>query len=282
MSTIGHSPNMRAMRPPLGLLVGVAAALAAAGCEGGAEFGQLSVRLTDAPASNVASATVWMSRVYLVGTGEQPFTISDAKQQFDLLQLQNGVTAELGSASIPVGDYEQLRLVVESAEVTLAAGMTFADGSSTKMVKVPSGAQSGIKVNFGGPVHIHPGQTIIVVDFDVSRNFVFTGDRNHPNSVLFTPLLHATAMDVAGSIAGTSSPASANGHLFAILSTPTGPDTVTSVLADPASGAYKLWFLPSGSYTVADSAVGYVTATQSVTLGPAENVTGVNFVLTPR
>jgi uncharacterized protein DUF4382 len=152
----------------------------------------VTVRLTDAPPpTDVASATVWVSKVYLVGTPGQ-FTINETKAKYDLLKLQNGVTALLGSALIPVGDYEQLRLVVDSARVTLAAGFTFSDGTTEKTLKVPSGGESGLKVNFGGPVHIDPGHTTVTVDFDASQSFIFQGNPTSPNGVLFTPVLHGT------------------------------------------------------------------------------------------
>jgi len=169
-------------------------------CEGtGPQFARVTLYLTDAPSDQIASAQVWISRAYLVGGGESDtdaakpgFTISDTRQQYDLLQLQNGATALLGSDLIPVGDYAQLRLVVDSAQVTLVDGVTFADGSTSRSLKVPSGAESGIKVVFAGQVHIDPAGANIVVDFPVAENFVFQGSSASPRGVLFTPTLHGT------------------------------------------------------------------------------------------
>jgi len=263
--------------PKLTWIPGVLVVAALAACSGdtGPRMGRITIRLTDAPLAGVGSATVWVSKTYVVGGDSGRITISDTPTQYDLLALQGGVTALLGSALIPVGDYEQLRLVVDSAVITLADGMTFSDGTTSRSLKTPSAGRSGLKVNFGGPVHVAPGETDIVVDFDVSRNFVFLGDRTHPNGVIFTPVLHAVATDVAGSIAGTSMPVEARGHLFAIQ----GSDTVTSALADTVTGAYALLFLAPGTYTVADSAVGYTTGTKTVTVGSSEHVTGVDFTL---
>ena len=77
------------------------------------------------------------------------------------------------------GDYAQLRMIVDSALVTLKSSL-FSNGTDTVTLKVPSGPQTGIKVEFGGPVHIAPGQTDLVVDFDVSRSFVFQGPATGP------------------------------------------------------------------------------------------------------
>ena len=243
----------------------------------GPGVGTVRLLLTDAPGPAIASATVWISRAELVpgGSGGAQL-VTAAPQQFDLLSLQGGVTALLGTATIPVGDYSQLRLVVDSAEITLASG-TFSDGSSSKILRVPSGMQTGIKVNFAGPLHVAPGETALVADFDVSRSFVFTGSAGAPTGCIFKPVIHATVADVAGSIAGTSLPVSARGQLFAIL----GNDTVATTRADTINGTYLLAFLPPGNYTVADSAVGFKTATQAVTVGSAQQVTGVDFTLVP-
>ena len=171
----------------------------------------------------------------------------------------------------------QLRFVVDSARVTLVAGKTFSDGTNSKTMKTPSAQQSGIKVNFSGPVNVTPGQTILVVDFDVARNFVFTGPSASPTGVLFKPVLHASVRDVAGSIAGTVTPVSARARLYAIMN----GDTVTSALADSVTGSYKLWFLTPGSYSVAATATGFTTQTASTSVAEAQNVTSVNFALVP-
>lgn len=95
--------------------------------------------------------------------------------------------------------------------------------------------------------------------------------------MLFKPVLHGVVSDQAGSISGTSSPAAALGVLFAI----DGVDTVASAAADPVTGAYGLQFLPPGTYTVADSSTvtGHLAPPQTVTVGVAELVTGVDFTI---
>jgi hypothetical protein len=265
----------------LGLVAG--AAVACGGSDSGTT-GQLTVRLTDAPGNYVQSATVYISAIYLIGgndtTGTR-FTISETPQQFDLMTLQNGVTTALGTATIAVGDYTQMRLKVDSARVTLKAGVTI-DGSSTVSLRTPSAQQSGIKVNFSGPLHVAPGETFLVVDFDVARNFVFQGPRGAPTGVSFKPVLHAVVTDLAASIAGTVGPAAAAAakpSVYAIV----GTDTVASAQADSTTGAYRLRYLDPrvSPFTVAVVAVGYTTQTRSVTVRDAQDTTGVNFTLVP-
>lgn len=269
---------MRRVAMWLGLLAGGGALACSSDGSGPSTRGTVTVRLTDAPADDFQSATVFVSGVTLVGGGTSASgeVISEAKASFDLLALQNGVTATLGSASVPTGTYTQIRLVVDSARVVLAAGRTFADGSSSAVLRVPSGQETGIKVTFGPPVAVAEGETVLVVDFDVSRSFVFQGPRTSPNGVLFKPVLHAVAADVAASISGTVVPALASATVYAIA----GTDTVATAFANPGSGAYTLRFLPPGSYVVAASATGFAVALSgTITLGAAENRTGVNLTL---
>ena len=176
------------------LLVALAAGLGACQGTGGPQLSRVTVWLTDAPGIDmIESAQVTISTVYLVGTdGTARDTLATDAGVFDLLDLQNGLKAFLGTATIAAGDYEQLRLVVTAATITLKTGFTFSDGTSTRDLKVPSGPETGIKVNFGGPVHITSPATNLTIDFPVDQNFVFTGGTTSPNGVLFKPTLHGT------------------------------------------------------------------------------------------
>jgi hypothetical protein len=169
-------------------------------------MGQLQVLITDAPADYIETAEVWISRVYLQGGAEEEveeeesggrvdlFNDPDNPRYYDLLTLQDGVTANLTPpADLEVGTYGQLRLVVDHALVTLADGYEFRDGGTEKDLFVPSGMQSGIKVLLDGPIQIDNQElTIVTVDFDVNENFVIQGNPETPagiHGILFTPVL---------------------------------------------------------------------------------------------
>lgn len=242
--------------------------------------GTVVVRLTDAPSDDLESATIYISEVSvnMSGGGAPDEIISSTKASYDLLDLQNGVTATIGTASVPTGTYHQVRLLVDSARVVLKAGHTFSDGSTTAKLTVPSGSQTGIKVNISPPVEVTEGQTVLVVDFDVSQSFVFQGPRDHPNSISFRPVLHATAIDVAASISGTVTPASSNATLYAVA----GTDTVGTAFANATTGAYTIQFLPPGNYVVHANATGFqIALSAAIVLGNSQALTGVNFTLSP-
>lgn len=178
---------MKNMRPL------IAAAILLAACQDmGPQMATVTFRLHDAPA-NLQSATVWVSNVEIVGGDSGgAFTVSTTPAAYDLLSLQNGVSALLGTATIPAGRYQQLRLIVDSARVMLMSGSTFADGDSVASLRVPSGMETGIKVNFAGGVTLPPGQSTLSVDFDVSQSFVLNGPPTGPFAVTFKPVIHAT------------------------------------------------------------------------------------------
>ena len=219
--------------------------------------------------------------------------LTDDGGTFDLLTLQDGATATLANYVLDAGRYRQLRFFVETATVTLAGDHTFPDGSNTKALIIPSGAQTGIKVNLGwgndgdGPagIDVLPGETIIVIDFDVMQNFRVQGDPDSPQGiqdVLFTPMLRAVVQDVAGSIAGTvTDTAGAAVEGATVLATMTDAGTIealqtptASALTD-ATGAYTVMFLAPGTYEVLVD--GMAADTLTVTVGEDQDVTGVNF-----
>ena len=266
--------------------VGVGLLLIAAACgsdttgTGGSTSGTVDIRLTDAPSDDFQSATIFVSQVSVQPSdaNASAVIVSNTKASFDLLTLQNGVTAELGQNSVPTGSYSQVRLIVDSARVVLKSGNTFSDGSTTAILKVPSGSESGLKVNFSGPVAVTSGQTVLMVDFDLSQSFVFQGPPSRPNSVLLKPVIHATALNVAASISGTVTPLTSAAQVFAI----SGTDTVQTAFANATTGAYTLSFLPPGTYVVAAKATGFqVTLSAAITLGNSQNMTGVNLLLLP-
>ena len=178
------------------LVVGI---LAVSACSDttGIPTSKVQILITDAPSDMIASAEVWISHVYLQGgddTGRVDlFNNSEAPRHYNLLDLQDGLTADLtGLVEIEAGIYQGLRLVVDRARVTLVEGLKFTDGTDTATLMVPSGSESGIKVMLNDEIGAGEGESVtITVDFDVDRNFVIQGDQGQGviEGVLFTPVL---------------------------------------------------------------------------------------------
>ncbi|MFQ5529908.1 MAG: DUF4382 domain-containing protein [Gemmatimonadota bacterium] len=292
---------------PLAALVGVSVV---GGCNENTgpqdNTARVTVALTDAPDAMFDEASVEIGAVSLTRAGGPHVVLTDAGGTHDLLMLQDGVMVDLATLDIDPGRYLQLRLVVLSASVTLAEGLEFADGTTSRDLFVPSGAQSGIKINLrtadgddaSAGVDISSGETILVVDMDVSQNFKIQGSSDTPagiRDVKFTPLLRATVEDVAGSISGAvtyPSATPADETEFAQITADLDPATSTVLEAmqttavttvTGADSTYTLWFLSPGTYDVsAGATIGgtdFSDGPQSVSVGDDEAVTGVDFSL---
>lgn len=192
------------------------AALLVAACSGDStgpeDSAALRIRLTDAPADYIESAEIWVSAIYVQrGADDNPdeestegdvpaasrvylFDDADNPLHYDLMTLRDGVTADLtGDVEIEPGVYSQLRMIVDSAFVTLKEGYEFNDGGMTAALKVPSGASSGLKVKLAKDIEAAEGETVdLLVDFDVNDNFKLQGNPDTPagiHGILFTPVL---------------------------------------------------------------------------------------------
>lgn len=263
------------------------------------------VLLTDAPADYIDSAYVDIGAVYLVppeaeGDEEMIVELTDngTEGMVNLLELQGAATSQLADAEIPAGSYAQLRLIVDSARVVLAEGYQFNDGSTSKWLKVPSGAQTGIKLNLHDSdmepgIEIVPGEMVLVLDFDVSQSFVAQGNPYSPagiHGMIFRPTLRVTAMDVAGSISGMVTAADDSIAVDGLTVTAEPVDeglleayqTETATATTDSTGAYTIYYMIPGDYTVTVGvAEGFETdpAEEAVTVGEADDVTGVDFLI---
>jgi len=178
-------------------LILLAAGLGLAACDASSADGSARVRvlLTDAPFpfDLADSANVTIERVELVTRDSARIVLSDSVFWFNLLDLRDGVTAELADSVLLGGTYAQLRFIVgDSASVVFHDGRVFP-------LRVPSGTQTGIKVNLP-PIEVeNPGETVVITaDFDVERSFNAQGPPDNPTGFHFRPVLHLDSLIVNG------------------------------------------------------------------------------------
>ena len=186
----------------------IAGALALAGCGGSSEstsqeVGTLRVAMTDAPACgfDAVHVTVTRIRVHRSETaadedgGWRDLTVSPPRK-LNLLDLQNGVLADLGQIELEAGRYMQVRLVLDAAAGSNTVTPT---GGTELALRTPSAQQSGLKLKH--VFDVAADQTVdLVLDFDACRSIVKAGNTGN---YLLKPVLTAIPVVTSGTIAGS-------------------------------------------------------------------------------
>jgi len=161
---------------------------------GGGGTGTLGISLTDTP-GDYDHVFVTIKEIQIkqgLDNGESGWlTGFTVDQTFDLLELQNGVIADLGLAELEAGKYNQLRLILSSeplgqhpfANYVVIEGaqeeeyVIGEEGEYYKIqeLKVPSGLQTGIKIVQGFNIEVG-GSTELILDFDAEKSVVQAGN----------------------------------------------------------------------------------------------------------
>lgn len=181
------------------VLIATAAAAALVACGGGGEpapatpapqaFGTLQVALTDAPACGFEAVVVTVERVRVhqsEGAGENDVGWRDLEiptttdRKIDLLKLQNGELVDLGQATLPVGQYTQMRLILSPNTGPDPANYVIPDGGGAVPVAMdtPSAQRSGIKLIHGFTVEANKTAKL-VLDFDACHSIVQRGNGSY-------------------------------------------------------------------------------------------------------
>lgn len=239
-----NGPKSRTLRG-----VGLSLAIAAlAGCQASGGNGFITVRLVDGPSLEYSELNLHVLRVEISKDGEGWMTIGTPDVTVDLLTLTGGVAQTLvDGASVPAGTYGQLRLV-------LGAGNTIRTADGLHDLKVPSGMQSGVKLN----VHfeVEPNTTKdVFVDFDAHRS-VFVHQAGASLQYILRPVVRAFDRVVTGAVLGTVTDAGTGAPLAGVEVTAqtldgSGHPAVARATTTAADGSYVLDLLPvDGAYWV--------------------------------
>lgn len=199
------------------------------------QMGTLQILLTDAPA--VYDSVVITFAEISANIDSEWVTISVDTMRVNILEWNNGNTMVLGTNQVPAGYYSQIRLKIIDAEIGV-------DGQVFPM-KVPSGAQSGLKLGPGFTV-VEGATYQLIVDFDANRSIVTTGPPHNPKGYKLKPRIRVIPQALSGSIYGQVQ----NYADFPVAYAISGGDTVTSSIIDTFTGNFRLSFLPENYYTV--------------------------------
>ena len=205
------------------VLVAMLASLALAACGGGGggggtPTGTVNVQMTDAPACGFDHVYVTVSQVRINASSSAAdsdggwTTISLATpQKIDLLSLTNGAMSTLGQATLPAGQYQQVRLVLAQNQGNSAANSVVVSGTTTEQaLATPSATQSGLKII--RPFDVAANSTVdLVLDFNACKSVVQQGN----GSYALKPVITATPTTVVGTIDGYVAAAEAGATVYA-------------------------------------------------------------------
>jgi hypothetical protein len=151
------------------------------------------VRLMDAPSTAaLGSVNVYIDHVDASvttdttgGPGAQPWiTLVAPHHRYDLLTLQGGTTALLGTTQLSPSQYREIRVVLN----TDSSALVRTDGTPAP-VSWGSAGQISVHVLVETPVQISGPTAHILLDFTVANSFV--PDPRDPSAFLFLPWIRA-------------------------------------------------------------------------------------------
>jgi hypothetical protein len=225
----------------------------------GSGAGAMNVHLVDGPISGYSAITVDIQSVAIAANGVWT-TLGTPNKTVNLLSLVGGVEEMLASgASLPAGHYDQMRLLLGSGN-----SVTLADGS-THALKVPSGMQSGIKLNVSFDVAAGTTKDVFI-DFDAAHSIQVV-QAGMSGQYLLRPTIRCFDQVVTGSISGKLTDAAngtglAGAFVFAETFDGSGNARIARSTVTDATGAYSLDLLPVGAtyYVVSQPQVGTAPA----------------------
>jgi len=245
------------------LLLLVGGVLFTVSCSTSEDTSSIAFKLTDAPdTSGITNVVVTVSQIKVnesadaadgQGGSWKVLTLNPAKE-VDLLTLANGVTEPLGELTIAGGtQINQIRLVVDQAKVSLDQGATYIPLTiPSKSIKIVNAFQVPLS-----------GSISIVLDFDVSKSIVKTGNSTY----ILKPAIRSIVENEAGRIMGAA-PAGATVYAYKDGFYVEGTEPTTSSdrdgdgTPDPAfpnaysstlvksDGTFKLAFMDPGTYNL--------------------------------
>ena len=242
--------------------------------------GKLVVKLTDAPfpVDLVDQALVTIDKIEIRSSidseceggseyqnqnqgedceGYSFIVLSEETQEFNLLALTNGITADLLEMEIGTGEYDLIRMHVTDARIILTDGQEFD-------LTIPSGSQSGLKIKIEPELVVEDGVVNeILLDFDVSKSFIVQGNANSKAGIkgfIFKPVIRAVSQKQCSRVEGMVYEGDDTPVEEAFVQLMQGDSVLTSSFSDE-DGNYALIGIPAGTYIMKCEKEGYGTVT---------------------
>lgn len=242
--------------------------------------GQLIVKFTDDPFPieqiNQVDLKISKIEIRLKDNEENPFkVIFEQDTLISFIDLRNGVTADMPEVDLPVGTYDLVRIYIDSASVGLS-------DESFYQLKVPSAAQSGLKIFIKPAIQIQGGLTSeLLLDYDIAKSFNAQGNYKSKSGIKgfhFKPVIRACNLSTSGRIIGMVTDTS--GTLLSDAQVWIGQDSIVATTYTNADGYYGILGVLAGTYDIYCTKTDFDTVSVSgIEVIPA-NQTRQDFILT--
>lgn len=228
-------------------------AVIAGGCSDNTETppivgGLTSILIADTPFPYdvVAEANLFVVRVEAgadSGAGGATCTnatvVATPNRQIDLLTLQGGITATLGTATLPAGDYHAVCITINTdlSNLVLRDGRVLT-GTSSPVIDWSGRGERIIKADIFDPIPVTDSGGTILIHFDVGKSFIPLQDVFPPRTdsgYAFIAVTEALNPAATGSISGTVVATTSGG-------TPL-PHASIRVMVGDSSQAENTWFV---------------------------------------
>ncbi len=206
--------------------------------------------------------------------------LASAPKQIDLFAPADTtcVLAQLGSAQLPAGSYQQIRLLLVSntpaasdavpSQNTCAGHgyncVVLSDNTTIEQLDLSSQANTGLKIPpgqvLGGPIQVQGGQSVdLNIDFNACASIVREGN----GAYRLKPALTASQVStnnsgISGQIVDSVTKAPINGKVLVAVEQPdnTGTNRIVMEAMADANGNFRFCPLPLGPFDVVAVAVG--------------------------
>ncbi len=205
--------------------------------------------------------------------------LATAPMQIDLFsQAQtNCILAQLGSASLPVGAYQQIRLLLLSNTPAASAAVPASNAcagngfncvvlsdNSVHQLDLSSQDNTGLKIPpgqiVGGPINVAAGQSVdLNIDFNACASIVKEGNGAYRlKPALTAGQVSANNTGIGGQVVDALTKAPINGNVLVAIEQPdgTGVDRIMMETTADSNGNFRFCPLPTGTFDIVAVAVG--------------------------
>jgi hypothetical protein len=203
-------------------------------------------------------------------------TLATPNRRLNVLDLQNGVTQELGKTTFFPGVITAVRMVIDtdSSSITLKNGAVLTGRSNPGIQWQSSAGRPTLNALIHENIRVPNEGAVVIVDFDVGKAFIPPQELNPASTdsgFIFSPVIHAADATRTGSIAGAVRARSSTGtavvdaSLRLYLGNPTQPENTWGTLAtarSDATGAFRFSYVTRSAFwaTTAQAGKTYIVA----------------------